>query len=93
MLLSCFIASIFIVVGFFPTSTPPGGCPRIAIFSQIEANSEKLPEAYTYYPEDNFFEFNKDMGGKGILGQAPDTGPLTLFVAPNIYISNACRSV
>jgi hypothetical protein len=24
----------------------PGGCPRIAIFSQIEANSKKLPEAY-----------------------------------------------
>jgi hypothetical protein len=24
-----------------------GGCPRIAIFSQIEANSKKLPEAYT----------------------------------------------
>jgi hypothetical protein len=47
MLLSCFIASIFIVIGFFPTSTPRGGCPRIAIFSQIEANSEKLPEAYT----------------------------------------------
>ncbi len=48
-----------------------GACRIIGIFAQIEANSKKLPEAYTKYSEDNFFEFNEDMGKKGIIRQAP----------------------
>ncbi len=48
-----------------------GACRIIGIFAQIEANSKKLPEAYTEYSEDNFFEFNEDMGKKGIIRQAP----------------------
>ena len=58
-------------VKFRGTSYHLGGCPRIAIFSQIEANSKKLPEAYSLYSEDNFFEFNNE-GEKGILGQPPE---------------------
>ena len=52
-----------------------GACRIIGIFAQIEANSKKLPEAYTEYSEDNFFEFNEDMGKKGIIRQAPSREP------------------
>jgi len=41
------------------------------MLSHIEANPKKLPEAYTEYSEDNFSEFNEDIGEKGIQGQPP----------------------
>ncbi len=58
-----------------------GACRIIGIFAQIEANSKKLPEAYTEYSEDNFFEFNEDMGKKGIIRQAPKPHPGRLVPA------------
>ncbi len=37
---------LMVVRELFPEIGRLGGCPRIAIFSQIEANSKKLPEVY-----------------------------------------------
>jgi len=62
-------------------NTSLGGCPRIAIFPQIEANSKKLPEAYSYnIPRIIFSNLTKIWGKRAFSDSLLETHKFQLLV-------------